>query len=190
LTPETELSQPDDETASSLLDDDDNLNNVKVPRGHTQKGTTARAQKTTQTLQRYASVRHTSTANITNHQKTILLKIGRATNIHRRMSQWTKQCGQNITLIRYYPYTSSNTKPSALSTSDSMIRGRKVPHVHRVERLIHLELNEKRVVKPVCENCGREHREWFEIKASRDGIQAVDEVVRRWVGWGEGADAT
>jgi len=57
--------------------------------------------------------------------------------------------------------------------------------VHRVERLIHLELAEKRIVKPECQACGREHREWFEIEASRDGLRSVDEVVRRWVEWAE-----
>jgi hypothetical protein len=104
------------------------------------------------------------------------------------MSQWTKQCGQNITLIRYYPYTQTNIKPHVLSTSNDLIRGRKVPHAHRVERLIHLELSEKRVVKPLCDACGREHREWFEIEATREGIRGVDEVVRRWVKWGEEVD--
>jgi len=33
--------------------------------------------------------------------------------------------------------------------------------------------------------CGREHKEWFEVEASREGVRGVDEVVRRWVGWGE-----
>lgn len=36
-----------------------------------------------------------------------------------------------------------------------------------------------------CEKCGKEHREWFEVEANRDGLRAVDEVIRRWVGWAE-----
>jgi len=32
---------------------------------------------------------------------------------------------------------------------------------------------------------GKEHREWFEVKASREGVRGVDGVVRRWVGWAE-----
>ena len=60
----------------------------------------------------------------------------------------------------------------------------KVPCVKRVERLIHLELAEKRVVKD-CDVCGREHREWFEVEGSEKGVKAVDEVVKRWVAWGE-----
>lgn len=193
LTPESEDSTPDDETASSLLDDDYEENEYG---GLYPSLKPTRAQKTNQTLQRYASVRHVSTyaSNRSQpsrtppqppEQRTILLKIGRAANVHRRMSQWTKQCGQNITLIRYYPYTPSNPKAHALSTSHSLIAGRKVPHVHRVERLIHLELAEKRVMKPECQACGREHREWFEIEANRDGLKSVDEVVRRWVEWAE-----
>jgi len=50
--------------------------------------------------------------------------------------------------------------------------------------LIHLELGDKRVVKK-CEACGKEHREWFEVEASREGVKGVDEVVRRWVAWAE-----
>jgi hypothetical protein len=61
---------------------------------------------------------------------------------------------------------------------------RKVPYVKRVERLIHLELAEKRVMRD-CAACGREHREWFEVEASEKGVRNVDEVVRRWVAWGE-----
>ena len=50
--------------------------------------------------------------------------------------------------------------------------------------MIHLELVEKRVMKK-CAACGKDHREWFEIEASEDGVRAVDEVVRRWVAWAE-----
>ncbi|EXJ80392.1 hypothetical protein A1O1_08536 [Capronia coronata CBS 617.96] len=171
LTPETEASRPDDETASSLLDDDDDP-----------QVSTARSQRTNQTLTRYASVRHAQSRSQPGPQRTITLKIGRAANVHRRMSQWTKQCGQNISLIRYYPYTGSSNHSHSRSTP---IQGRKVPHVHRVERLIHLELAERRVVKSECGQCGREHREWFEIEASRSGLKGVDEVVRRWVAWAE-----
>jgi hypothetical protein len=53
-----------------------------------------------------------------------------------------------------------------------------------VERLIHLELAEKQV-KRQCTACGKEHREWFEVEANQAGVKAVDETVRRWVGWAE-----
>lgn len=183
LTPDSDTSKPDDETASSLLDDDDD---TYPPRDHS---TRSRRQRTSTALQRYASTRKASSTEA----KTILLKIGRAANVHRRMTQWTKQCGQNITLIRYYPhnpspsYSTTTTTPPATAAIASA-PARKVPHVHRVERLIHLELSEKRAQKGSCEKCGREHKEWFEVDASRSGLKGVDAVVRRWGGWAESVD--
>ena len=139
-------------------------------------------------------------------RRTILLKIGRASNVHRRMGEWTRQCGYNPSLIRFYPYVSSTllnrTSPSPTQRpSSSAVRYpsltppsppspsvRKVPYSHRVERLIHIELAASRSKdQGKCGACGREHREWFEVEASKDGVKAVDAVVRRWVGWAEDA---
>lgn len=155
LTPET--SSPPLDTASSLLS----------PRQEGQR-------RTSDVL---------NTFSIPN-KKTILLKIGRAQNVQRRLNQWTRQCGYNLSLIRYYPY-----HPTLSSTSVNIPRTpRKVPNAHKVERLIHIELNGKRAQgSGKCGVCGREHREWFEVEASRAGVKAVDEVVRRWVDWGERA---
>jgi hypothetical protein len=87
-------------------------------------------------------------------------------------------------LIRYYPYhptTLSDTNVNELPRTP-----RKVPKAHKVERLIHIELNAKRAQgSGTCSVCGREHREWFEVDASKEGVKAVDAVVRRWVEWGE-----
>ncbi|KIW75700.1 hypothetical protein Z517_10443 [Fonsecaea pedrosoi CBS 271.37] len=188
LTPESEVSKPDDETASSLLDDDDDdLDDNTGLHGRSS------SQRTTQALARYASVRRPP--NQVHAKRTITLKIGRAANVHRRMTQWTKQCGQNITLIRYYPHNnnknSAHTPPGRRpphptpASASPETRSAKVSHVHKVERLIHLELAEKRAVKSGCEQCGREHKEWFEIEATRQGLRGVDEVVRRWVAWAE-----
>lgn len=163
LTPDSELSKPDDDVASSLLEP--------------LSGPSPTARRGSEALQRYASVRRKPT-----QQRSVLLKIGRAANVHRRLSQWVKQCSYNITLIRYYPYNETQTRISSVA----VFPPRKVPHVHRVERLIHLELAEKRVLdRGPCENCGKEHREWFEIEATRNGLKSVDEVIRRWVGWAE-----
>jgi Meiotically up-regulated gene 113 len=168
LTPDSELSKPDDETAFSLLE----------PLTSTSPNARDRARRESDALKRYAS-QHRSTTQ----PRTILLKIGRAANVHRRLSQWTKQCGKNITLIRYYPYTPMQIQSAPIATP------RKVPYASRVERLIHVELLEKRITdQGPCESCGREHREWFEIPATREGLRSVDEVVRRWVGWGERHD--
>ena len=172
LTPDSEASKPDDETASSLLDSDDE--------DYTASPT--RQRRTSHALQRYSSVRKPT------QPRTILLKIGRAANVHRRLSQWTRQCGQNITLVRYYPYSASQNQVQNQNEGLSSTSARRVPHVHRVERLIHLELSEKRAQKDVCEQCGREHREWFEVEASKKGLRAVDELIRRWVAWAERAD--
>jgi hypothetical protein len=163
LTPESEPSRPDDDVASSLLEP------TSGPSPASRRGSEA--------LQRYASVRRNPT-----QPELVLLKIGRAANVHRRLSQWAKQCSYNITLIRYYPYKDAQKQ----TPTDGAISPTKVPHVHRVERLIHIELAEKRVLdRGPCENCGKEHREWFEIEATRSGLRSVDEVIRRWVGWGE-----
>lgn len=148
-------------------------------------------------------------------KKTMLLKIGRASNVHRRMNEWTRQCGYSLSLVRFYPYIPSTPSPSPSPSpsaspenprrpslqppsrpadplrrvSENSNAGvRKVPHAHRVERLIHIELGERRV-KRDCEACGKEHREWFEVDATREGVKDVDEVVRRWVNWAERAEA-
>lgn len=62
---------------------------------------------------------------------------------------------------------------------------RKVPNVHKVERLIHIELAGQRKGEGKCASCGREHREWFEVEAGRDAVRSVDEVIRRWADWNE-----
>lgn len=141
-------------------------------------------------------------------KKTIMLKIGRANNVTRRMNEWQRQCGYALNLVRWYPYisstpatTSSASSPSPSSASTigypglsstrppSSLRAdsgavRKVPFVKRVERLIHVELADQQV-KRQCEACGKEHREWFEVEASEQGVRNVDACVRRWVEWAE-----
>ncbi|KAB5550834.1 meiotically up-regulated gene 113-domain-containing protein [Coniochaeta sp. 2T2.1] len=111
--------------------------------------------------------------------KKIMLKIGRATNVQRRLNEWTRQCGYDLSLIRYYPYISS-TSPAAVP--------RKLPHSHKVERLIHIELAGLGLRVPErdqCVACGREHREWFEVDATRKGVADVDKIIRKWVDWDE-----
>jgi hypothetical protein len=120
---------------------------------------------------------------------TILLKIGRANNVHRRMNEWTRQCGYSLSLVRYYPYVPSSSplpssSPPKATPHPSSPTVRKVPHAHRVERLIHLELASQRVIKQ-CDACGKSHKEWFEVEASKEGVKKVDEVVRRWCEWAE-----
>jgi hypothetical protein len=137
---------------------------------------------------------------------TILLKIGRANNVHRRMNEWTRQCGYSLSLVRFYPYVSSSTPTPSPQVSPGGSRQtsaqnvnsnrrasdagvvRKVPTVMRVERMIHLELADQRVMKK-CEACGKQHQEWFEVEATKDGVKKIDEVIKRWVEWAERANA-
>ncbi|WPG97314.1 Hypothetical protein R9X50_00008800 [Acrodontium crateriforme] len=145
----------------------------------------------------------------TRGKKTIMLKIGRANNVTRRMNEWQRQCGYALNLVRWYPHVSSAsnnpspTRPSpARSPNKSPLNPdltrpptsrhdsetvRKVPSVKRVERLVHLELVEKRLMRH-CDNCHKEHREWFEVEASQNGVREVDACIRRWIGWAEKND--
>ncbi|KAK5109438.1 hypothetical protein LTR62_006997 [Meristemomyces frigidus] len=132
-------------------------------------------------------------------EKSIMLKIGRANNVTRRMNEWQRQCGYALNLVRWYPYVSSSPQPSPRReapplypslgqlTPESRGQGdgvRKVRCVKRVERLIQLELQDQQV-KRQCGACGKEHREWFEVEASQAGIRGVDGCVRRWIEWAE-----
>lgn len=124
----------------------------------------------------------------TKTKKSMLLKIGRASNVQRRMNQWQRQCGYDIEMLRYYPYhPNPSNQNSHSSSSFGAATPRTTPHCHRVERLVHIELAGMglRASKETCAACGREHREWFEVDASRGGIRMVDGVVRRWVEWDE-----
>ncbi|PWY75181.1 DUF1766-domain-containing protein [Aspergillus heteromorphus CBS 117.55] len=139
---------------------------------------------------------------------TIRLKIGRTSNVTRRMNEWTRQCSHHLTLIRYYPWTPSTPSPSpspsparrsggktaagagagagAGHDNTPLMPGRKMPHVHRVERLIHLELADVRIRDlGKCPDCGKEHKEWFEIEADKAALKRVDDCIRRWVRWAE-----
>ncbi len=115
----------------------------------------------------------------------ILLKIGRTSNVHRRLNEWTQQCGYKLTLIRFYPHLPSSSTPSPHPpSSPDTPPAKKVQHVRRVERLIQLELASQRVKNP-CRACGCVHQEWFAVQPDVEGLRAVDETVRRWFRWAE-----
>ncbi|TGJ83974.1 hypothetical protein E0Z10_g4807 [Xylaria hypoxylon] len=130
LTPESQPSTPAAEAARNLL----------TPPARPDM----RQRRTSDVLQSFA----TQSSRAGSPSKTILLKIGRASNVQRRLNEWQRQCGYNLSLIRYYPYVSS-TRPST---------PRKMPHSHKVERLIHIELEGGglRVNHKVnCDACGK-----------------------------------
>ena len=55
----------------------------------------------------------------------------------------------------------------------------RIPHVHRLEQIIHAELSDYRVREPHCRGCGKSHNEWFK--------DLPDEVYRplieKWTKW-------
>ncbi|MCJ1386328.1 hypothetical protein MMC17_009454 [Xylographa soralifera] len=82
-------------------------------------------------------------------------------DIEQRMDGWRKQCQRRIDLI--YPQEGKEVL---------------VPHVYRLEMLVHTELKEYRLVEHGC-GCGvQRHREWFNAKTHH-----IQEVVRRWTEW-------
>lgn len=124
-------------------------------------------------------------------EQRILLKIGRANNVQRRLHEWSTQCGYNLELVRYYPHISASspgsTTPKATTKALNKEIGRKVPNSHRIERLIHLELGDNPGNRPEikCDMCKRTHQEWFSVPATRAGLEGVDEVVKKWIEYGE-----
>lgn len=98
----------------------------------------------------------------------MVIKIGRATNIQRRLSQWPKQCNFIPELIEYFPTDQENvSKPCLIS--------------YRIERLIHIELQDKFCCKPqTCASCGISHREWFYIP-NFNSWNEVKQIIEKWV---------
>ncbi|RYP72359.1 hypothetical protein DL769_004468 [Monosporascus sp. CRB-8-3] len=183
LTPESAAGKPPTDAARSLL-------------APPSKSSDARQRRPSDALERYAAENSSSPKSRSRSggrdkdgkhdkknggKKTILLKIGRASNVQRRLNEWQRQCGYDIGLIRYYPYVPSQSEQDT---------PRKMPHSHKVERLVHIELAGLGLRASdhgeTCAACGRAHREWFEVEASRRGVQVVDEIVRRWSDWDEG----
>ncbi|RKF79090.1 hypothetical protein GcM1_205016 [Golovinomyces cichoracearum] len=170
LTPESLQSQPSAETVSLILT---SSSPSKVPE----------QKKVSGVLDTFSTYHPNTRASLngSSNSKKILLKIGRAENVYRRLNQWTKQCGYNLSLIRYYPYQSSASKMGFKGNASSLPV--KVPNVNKVERLIHIEISSKRASHGQCEACGKVHKEWFEVEASREGIKEIDKIIRRWVDW-------
>jgi hypothetical protein len=71
-------------------------------------------------------------------KKIIHLKVGRATNLNRRMDQWGKQCGSKEQILRgFWP---GGMEKSGVPMKGLVQAGPKGPWCHRVERLVHIEL--------------------------------------------------
>ena len=141
-----------------------------------------RSRRASDVVASYADTHRTRGSGGSATKKTMVLKIGRAANVQRRMNQWQRQCGRDVEVLRYYPYSPSSTDPVTPTPPP-----RPAPHAKRVERLVHIELAGRglKADSGMCDACGREHREWFEIEASRAAVREVDGVIRRWVEWDE-----
>ena len=131
----------------------------------------------------------------------VFYKVGRAQNLMRRLYQWSRSCPYTPLLVEFFP--NPPTRPlrpisSAASISSLFRRGEVTPPTtparivkcavtHRVERLIHLELEDRfgrvNISGEGCQ-CGKIHKEWFR---GGDGHEAgwadVRDVIARWVGF-------
>ncbi|CAN9306509.1 unnamed protein product [Alternaria alternata] len=87
------------------------------------------------------------------------IKIGYTRDLAARLKQWKKQC---------------NPENAYHSGAESQVE---MPHVFRVEQLIHTELKECRLRRR-CDGCGKTHKEWFEANEAH----AV-KVLRKWRDW-------
>jgi len=88
-----------------------------------------------------------------------LVKIGHTNNLARRLKEWNKQCKHQNT---YHSVTESEVN---------------MPHVHRVEQLIHTELKEYQLRKK-RDGCRKMHKEWFQTTQSH-----VVKVLKKWREW-------
>jgi len=85
-----------------------------------------------------------------------MAKIGFTKDLKARLQQWNTKCK------RTHSYHGELAQ---------------IPHVSRIERLMHIELKEYRMQRR-CEGCPATHREWFNVGE----MQAV-RVFRKWQEW-------
>jgi hypothetical protein len=88
-----------------------------------------------------------------------MVKIGYTNNLARRLKEWNTKCKRQNA---YHSCTESQVN---------------MPHVHRVEQLIHTELKEYRLRRK-CDGCGTMHKEWFKATEAH-----VVKVLKKWREW-------
>jgi hypothetical protein len=128
--------------------------------------------------------------------KEVYYKVGRAQNLTRRLYQWSRSCPYTPLLVEFFPAAPGLKRSGSSSSLVSLFRrqeGEEVGRVvkcavtHRVERLIHLELEDRfgrvDIAKDGCA-CGKFHKEWFRAGNGDEGGWAeVRDVIVRWVGF-------
>ena len=91
-----------------------------------------------------------------------LVKIGFTTQTEeQRLQKWCRDCKHT---------------PHLIELNKSYLDG--LPHVHRVERLIHIELRDQRIIEPICAGCGELHDEWFIVTN-----ELAKQVTQKWCDW-------
>lgn len=74
-------------------------------------------------------------------ETTHLIKIGRSVDYERRMREFRQRC-------KYVP---------------RVVFARLMPHHHRIELVVHLQLHNARLRDVGCAGCGARHEEWFRV---------------------------
>lgn len=89
-----------------------------------------------------------------------LMKIGCTTrDVGVRIQEWEEQCHH---------------------IADEQYRSRQpVNNIAKVEKLLHLEFRQHRVLEPICHGCGRSHIEWFQGLDLRHVIARIE----AWTQW-------
>jgi len=134
--------------------------------------------------------------NSEKNPKYTLYKVGRSTNVHRRLYQWAKQCGYTPEFIELFPKDILSSQEiilidreesSSLNFDKSEFFGSdpKCKYTHRAERLIHIELGARfKADIEKCKNCGNLHREWFKVQNTH-GWDEVRKIIVHWVSYVE-----
>lgn len=121
----------------------------------------------------------------------VCFKVGRTTNVFRRLSQWRSRCQSKDPLLRtFFPSANAQGLISGGNTANTA----EVPGVllsHRWEALVHIELaGVGHRVHETCNDCGARHREMFIIPkkagtndASRqvDAFELTQRIVVKWM---------
>ena len=88
------------------------------------------------------------------------VKIGYTnTGVDQRLKKWTSQCKHDAVL---------------LDCSD-----RRIPHVRRLEHIVHAEVKDFRYYERNCPGCHRNHDEWFQLPSNL----SREEIISKWTKW-------
>ncbi|KAJ1598266.1 hypothetical protein NDA14_002685 [Ustilago hordei] len=118
----------------------------------------------------------------------LCLKVGRTSNVFRRIGEWRSRCqSKDPLLLSYHP----STEQQGLISGASSVKVDGVRFSHRWEALVHVELagiGER--VDEVCDDCSVRHREIFMVprstsnnEASRqyDAFDLTQRIVNKWM---------